>query len=61
MSDDFKHAKITGQDMRDHWGPFVDRSADDISDRRDDRIEALTAENERLREALEEVWGWIDT
>lgn len=26
-----------------------------------DRIEALTADNERLREALEEVWDLIDT
>jgi hypothetical protein len=26
-----KHAKITGQDMRDHWGPIVDRIADSMS------------------------------
>jgi len=62
MTDDFKHAKITGQDMRDHWGPIVDRIADEISDTRDARIEALTAENERLRAALvaereENLWS----
>jgi hypothetical protein len=27
-----KHAKITGQIMRDHWGPIVDRIADEIAD-----------------------------
>lgn len=26
-----KHAKITGQDMRDHWGPIVDSIANNIS------------------------------
>ena len=55
MTDDFKHAKITGQDMRDHWGPIVDRIADEISDTRDARITALEAENERLREALRKI------
>ena len=47
-----RHAKITGKDMRDHWGPIVDRIADDISDPRDAIIETQAREIERLREAL---------
>ena len=49
MTDDFKHAKITGQDMRDHWGPIIDRIADEVEASRDPRIKELEAENERLR------------
>jgi len=52
---EFKHAHITGQTMRDHWGPIIDRIADETADWRDARIEALEAENERLREALRGV------
>lgn len=54
MTDDIKplgikHAKITGQVMRDHWGPIVDRIADEIADPRDAQIWDLIAENEQLR------------
>ena len=49
---EFKHAHITGQTMRDHWGPIIDRIADETADWRDARIEALEAENERLRRVL---------
>ena len=24
-----KHARITGQDMRDHWGPIIDQIANE--------------------------------
>ena len=51
-----RHAKITGKDMRDHWGPIVDRIADEISDPRDALIETQAREIERLREAL----GWYE-
>ena len=44
-----KHAKITGQVMRDHWGPIVERIADEIADPRDAFINELITENERLR------------
>ena len=52
---DFKHAKITGQEMRDHWGPIVDRIANEMSDSMSQHCpncEAQAAEIERLREAL---------
>jgi hypothetical protein len=48
-----QHAKITGQVMRDHWGPIVERIADEIEDPRDATIEAQSAEIERLRAALD--------
>ena len=44
-----QHAKITGQVMRDHWGPIVNRIADEIADPRDAQIWDLIAENEQLR------------
>lgn len=47
-----RHAKITGKDMRDHWGPIVDRIADEISDPRDAIIETQSREIGRLRLAL---------
>ncbi len=55
MTDDIKplgiqHAKITGQVMRDHWGPIVERIADEIADPRDAFINELISENERLRQ-----------
>ena len=58
MTDDIKplsvkHAKITGQVMRNHWGPIVDRIADEIADPRDAQIRDLIAENEALRHDLE--------
>jgi len=43
-----QHAKITGQDMRDHWGPIVDRIGDSIS-QYCPNCEAQAAEIERLR------------
>jgi hypothetical protein len=53
MTDDkplgIQHAKITGQVMRDHWGPIIDRIADEIADPRDAQIWDLIAENEQLR------------
>lgn len=45
-----QHAKITGQVMRDHWGPIVERIADEIADPRDAFINELISENERLRQ-----------
>ena len=47
-----KHAHITGQAMRDHWGPIVDRIADETADWRDAWINDLITENAYLREAL---------
>ena len=44
-----QHAKITGQVMRDHWGPIIDRIADEIEDPRDATIEAQAAEIEKLK------------
>jgi hypothetical protein len=35
--------------MRDHWGPIVERIADEIEDPRDATIEAQAAEIERLQ------------
>ena len=60
MTDDdraleFKHAHITGQAMRDHWGPIVDRIAAETADWQDEWIYDLVTENERMREALEKV------
>jgi hypothetical protein len=52
-----QHAKITGQVMRDHWGPIVERIADEIEDPRDAIIEAQAAETERLRAALKRIAG----
>jgi len=52
---EFKHAHITGQAMRDHWGPIVDRIAAETADWRDEWIHDLITENERLREALQGV------
>lgn len=51
----FKHAHITGQAMRDHWGPIVDRIAAETADWRDEWIYDLITENERLREALDGI------
>lgn len=51
----FKHAHITGQAMRDHWGPIVDRIAAETADWRDAWIYDLITENERLRDALQSV------
>jgi hypothetical protein len=48
MTDNFKHAKITGQDMRDHWGPIVDRIGDSIS-QYCPNCEAQAAEIEKLK------------
>lgn len=58
MTDDIKplgiqHAKITGQVMRDHWGPIVERIADEIADPRDAFINELISENERLKRSAE--------
>ena len=52
---EFKHAHITGQVMRDHWGPIVDRIADEVADPRDAWIDELITENAYLREALKEA------
>jgi hypothetical protein len=61
MTDDkplgIRHSKITGQIMRDHWGPIVERIADEIEDPRDATIEAQAAEIERLRAALKRIAG----
>jgi hypothetical protein len=43
-----QHAKITGQDMRDHWGPIVDRIGDSIS-QYCPNCEAQAAEIEKLK------------
>jgi hypothetical protein len=43
--------------MRDHWGPIVERIADEIEDPRDATIEAQAAEIERLRAALKRIAG----
>ena len=56
-----QHAKITGQVMRDHWGPIVERIADEIEDPRDAQICALIAENERLRAAMTEMFPLTDS
>lgn len=48
-----QHAKITGQVMRDHWGPIVERIADEIADPRDTFINELITENERLKRSAE--------
>lgn len=53
-----RHAKITGKDMRDHWGPIVERIADEISDPRDDLIEAQAREIERLTGQLNQI-AWL--
>lgn len=58
MSEEFKHAKITGQDMRDHWGPIVDRIADEISDLRDVRIAELEAQIAAMRDAGDTLAGY---
>ena len=57
-----QHAKITGQVMRDHWGPIVERIADEIEDPRDATIEAQAAEIERLREECQAQYdrGYYD-
>ncbi len=60
MSEDFKHAKITGQDMRDHWGPIVDRIADEISDLRDARIAELEAQIAAMRAAGDRLAGFSE-
>ena len=52
-----KHAHITGQAMRDHWGPIVDRIAAETSDPRDAWISELITENERLESALKRIAG----
>ena len=52
---EFKFAHITGQAMRDHWGPIVERIAEETADWRDEWIYDLITENERLREALEKI------
>lgn len=52
---EFKHAHITGQAMRDHWGPIVERIAAETADWRDEWIYDLITENEKLREALRDV------
>jgi hypothetical protein len=51
----FKHARFTGQDMRDHWEPIVSRIAYEISDPRDATIEAQAVEIEHLRTALTQI------
>lgn len=63
MTDDdsaqFKHAHITGQAMRDHWGSIVDRIAEEIADPRDAHISELIDDNEKLRAALKRIAsGW---
>lgn len=56
---EFKHAHITGQAMRDHWGPIVDRIAAETADWRDEWIYDLITENEKLRAALKRIAsGW---
>jgi hypothetical protein len=60
MTDDIKplgiqHAKITGQVMRDHWGPIVDRIAADSLSQHCPNCEAQAAEIEKLREALRDI------
>lgn len=50
---EFKHAHITGQAMRDHWGPIVDRIAAETADWRDEWIYDLITENERLQRSAE--------
>ena len=52
---EFKHAHITGQAMRDHWGPIVERIAAETADWRDEWIYDLITENERIKDRL----GWI--
>lgn len=52
---EFKHAHITGQAMRDHWGPIVDRIAAETADWRDEWIYDLVTENERLRDVLFQI------
>lgn len=56
---EFKHAHITGQAMRDHWGPIVDRIAAETADWRDEWIYDLVTETERLREALKKPKAWL--
>lgn len=58
---EFKHAHITGQAMRDHWGPIVDRIAAETADWRDEWIYDLITENEKLREAMKDAVGEIET
>jgi len=58
MTDDIKplgiqHAKITGQVMRDHWGPIVDRIAADSLSQHCPNCEAQAAEIEKLRMHLD--------
>ena len=55
-----KHARITGQDMRDHWGPIIDQIADETADIRDARIEALEAENMMLREERDRLINFVN-
>lgn len=57
----FKHAHITGQAMRDHWGPIVERIAAETADWRDKWIYDLITENEKLREAMRDAIGEIET
>lgn len=54
---EFKHAHITGQAMRDHWGPIVDRIAAETADWRDEWIYDLITENERLRDTPNRIWA----
>ena len=49
----FKHAHLTGQTMRDHWGPIVDRIAADSLSQHCPNCEAQAAEIERLRMHLD--------
>lgn len=58
MTDDFKHAHITGQEMRDHWGPIVDRIGGEVEASRDPRLKEMEAEIERLREAGTKLAGY---
>jgi hypothetical protein len=58
MTDDIKplgiqHAKITGQVMRDHWGPIVDRIAADSLSQHCPNCEAQAAEIERLGSVID--------
>lgn len=50
-----KHAKITGQVMRDHWGPIIDRLADDDDEEPFDHYTERAAETlaYRLMQYLE--------
>ena len=57
---EFKFAHITGQAMRYHWGPIVERIAEETADWRDEWIYDLITENERLREALIGIRAEID-